>query len=76
MNALWCLENPPAKYFKRPKTKKGGGSLWDFAATSLILNEAGAIATDYYGAPLELNRKDSTYLNHKGILFASHLNQD
>jgi 3'(2'), 5'-bisphosphate nucleotidase/myo-inositol-1(or 4)-monophosphatase len=71
MNALWCLENPPACYFKFPKTTEGGGSLWDFAATACIYNEIGAVATDIHGQPLDLNRCDSSYMNHRGILYAT-----
>ena len=71
MNALQVLENPPGCYFKFPKPQQGGGSLWDFAATAAIFNECGASTSDFYGQPLELNRADSTFLNHRGVLFAS-----
>lgn len=71
MNAIWVLENAPACYFKFPKVGKGGGSLWDFAATACLFEEAGAVATDFFGDPLDLNRADSTFMNHRGILFAT-----
>lgn len=71
MNSIHCLENPPARYIKFPKNTAGGGSLWDFAAVALIVNEAGGKATDYNGEPLDLNREDSTYLNHRGIFISS-----
>jgi len=71
MNACCVLENPPALYCKRPKPQQGGGSLWDFAATAAIFNEMGAVASDVYGQPLELNRADSTFMNHRGVLFAT-----
>jgi 3'(2'), 5'-bisphosphate nucleotidase/myo-inositol-1(or 4)-monophosphatase len=71
MNAIWCFENPPACYFKFPKTGSGGGCFWDFAATACIAHELGAVATDIHGQPLELNRSDSIYLSHCGILFAT-----
>ncbi|HEY5653991.1 MAG TPA: inositol monophosphatase family protein [Pontiella sp.] len=71
MNAIWALEHPPACYFKFPKPGEGGGCLWDFAATACIYNESGAIASDMYGAPLDLNRPDSLFMNHRGILFAT-----
>jgi fructose-1,6-bisphosphatase/inositol monophosphatase family enzyme len=71
MNACWVLENPPACYFKFPRPQEGGGSCWDFAATACIFHEAGAIATDIFGAPLELNRPESTFMNHRGILYAT-----
>ncbi|QHI70886.1 inositol monophosphatase [Tichowtungia aerotolerans] len=71
MNAVWVLENAPACYFKFPKLGKGGGSIWDFAATACLFAEAGAVATDFAGNPLDLNRADSTFMNHRGILFAT-----
>lgn len=71
MNAIQVLENPPGCYFKFPKPQQGGGSLWDFAATAAIFNECGAFAGDYYGQALELNRADSTFMNHRGVLYAS-----
>lgn len=71
MNACWVLENAPACYFKFPKKTDGGGSLWDFAATACIFNECGAAATDIHGNELDLNRPDSTFMNHRGVLYAS-----
>ena len=71
MNACRVLENPPAVYFKCPKPQQGGGSLWDFAATAAIFHELGVVASDAYGQPLELNRADSTFMNHRGVLFAT-----
>jgi 3'(2'), 5'-bisphosphate nucleotidase/myo-inositol-1(or 4)-monophosphatase len=72
MNACWVLENSPSCYFKFPKPQDGGGSLWDYAATSCLFNEIGAIASDIYGNPLELNRAESTFMNHKGIIYSTH----
>lgn len=71
MNACWLIENHPALYFAIPKNKKGGGNLWDYSASSLIVQEAGGYASDFFGDPIELNRKESTYLNHKGILMTT-----
>ena len=71
MNAMQVLENPPGCYFKFPKPQQGGGSLWDFAATAVIFKECGAVACDFYGQPLELNRADSTFMNHRGVLYAT-----
>ncbi|MBN2686088.1 MAG: hypothetical protein JXR40_12465 [Pontiellaceae bacterium] len=71
MNACWVMERPNACYFKFPKPDKGGGSLWDYAATACIAQEFGAPATDSFGAPLDLNRPDSTYMNHRGMIYAS-----
>jgi len=71
LNACSVLENGNAAYFKLPKAAQGGGSLWDFAATTAIFNEAGAIATDASGRSLELNRSESSYMNHCGVLFTT-----
>ena len=70
MNASGVLSTAPACYFKFPKPA-GGGSLWDFAATACLFHEVGAVASDIYGGPLDLNRADSTFMNHRGVLFAS-----
>ena len=70
MNACGVLSHPPACYFKNAKPV-GGGSLWDFAATACLFREVGAVATDISGRPLDLNRKDSTFMNHHGVLFAT-----
>ena len=70
MNALGVLGHAPACYIKLPKAA-GGGSLWDFAATACIFAEVGAIATDIHGQALDLNRADSTFMHHRGVLFAT-----
>ena len=70
MNACYVLEHPPAIYLKFPK-KEGGGSLWDYAATAAIFHESDASVTDLYGGPLELNRRESVSMNHRGLLYAS-----
>ena len=70
MNACGVLTHPPACYFKFPGPS-GGGSLWDFAATACLFDEAGAIATDIDGGTLDLNRADSSFMNHRGVLFAT-----
>jgi len=70
MNAIWVIENHPACYFKFPKPQDGGGSLWDFAATACLFEELGAVACDFYHQPLDLNRSDSTFMNHRGVIFA------
>lgn len=70
MNACGVLTHGPGCYVKPPKPA-GGGSLWDFAATACLFLEAGAVATDFHGAPLDLNRADGTSMNHRGVLFAT-----
>jgi fructose-1,6-bisphosphatase/inositol monophosphatase family enzyme len=71
MNACWVIERAPACYIKAPRSDNSGGSIWDYAATACLFRELGAVCTDAFGRPLELNRRGSTYLNHRGLLFAS-----
>jgi len=73
MNACWVLENSPGCYFKFPKPQNGGGSLWDYAATACLFHEMGGIVSDIHGNPLDLNRSDSAFMNHKGIIYASNV---
>ncbi|MCG8428303.1 MAG: hypothetical protein MI754_13190, partial [Chromatiales bacterium] len=72
MNACGILETSNSCYFKYTRTGNSGGSLWDYAATACLYNEAGAVAADIYGQPMDLNRPDSTFMNHRGLLFAGH----
>jgi 3'-phosphoadenosine 5'-phosphosulfate (PAPS) 3'-phosphatase len=72
LNACWVVDKAPGCYFKVPKPQTGGGSLWDFAATACIAKETGAYAQSLDGSPLDLNRNDSTFMNHKGVLYASN----
>ncbi|MDH5484551.1 MAG: inositol monophosphatase [Gammaproteobacteria bacterium] len=71
LNACWALENFPAVYLKCPKAEDGGGSLWDFAATAALFNELGCDSTDVHGEPLDLNRADSSFMNHRGVFFST-----
>ena len=73
MNACLALENSPSCYFAFPKKVEGGGSLWDYAATACIYQEIGASVTDIYGDLLDLNNPGSTFMNSKGILYASDI---
>ena len=72
LNAIWTLDQAPGCYFKLPKPTPGGGSLWDFAATACIFNELGAPASSFDGTALDLNRSDSSFMNHRGILYAGN----
>lgn len=69
MNACWTLENSPAVYFKFPRLAEGGGSVWDFSATSCLFEELGAIATDIAGQPLTLNPEGGTFMNRQGVVY-------
>ena len=71
MNGISTVDLAPALYYKFPKKNLGGGSLWDFAASSVIQAEAGGINSDFHNQPLDLNRVDSTFMNHKGVIYAS-----
>jgi myo-inositol-1(or 4)-monophosphatase len=71
LNACWVADHAPSLYFKFPKPNPGGGSVWDFAATACLFNELGLPANDIHGDPLQLNPSGDTYMNHKGVLFAS-----
>jgi fructose-1,6-bisphosphatase/inositol monophosphatase family enzyme len=69
MNGILVLENGPACMLKFPKPENGGGSIWDFAATACIYQELGLVATSFDGSPLDLNRRESTFMNQKGVFF-------
>ncbi|WP_020528259.1 3'(2'),5'-bisphosphate nucleotidase CysQ family protein [Flexithrix dorotheae] len=71
LNAILVLENGPACMLKFPKKESGGGSIWDFAATACIYQELGLPATNFEGGKLDLNRKDSTFMNHQGVFYAN-----
>lgn len=69
LNAIRVLEQGPACMLKFPKKETGGGSIWDYAATACIYQELGRTATNFDGGRLDLNRKDSTFMNHEGVLY-------
>jgi fructose-1,6-bisphosphatase/inositol monophosphatase family enzyme len=71
MNGITTIEMAPALYYKFPKKAQGGGSIWDFAASSVIQSEAGGFNSDFHHKPLYLNRNDSTFMNHNGVIYAS-----
>ncbi len=72
INACHALQHAPGCHFKFSKPQEGGGSLWDYAATACLYEEAGAVASDVFGDPLDLNRPDSTFMNHRGALYATN----
>ena len=74
INACHALESTPGCHFKFAKPQEGGGSLWDYAATACLYEEAGAVVGDVHGAPLDLNRPDSTFMNHRGAVYATDEN--
>jgi len=71
LNAIRVIENGPACMIKMPKKERGGGCIWDYAATSCIYQELGLKATDYYGNPLDLNPAHGPFMNEKGAYFSN-----
>ena len=71
LNGILVLENGPACMLKFPKKESGGGSIWDFAATACIYQELGLPATNFEGGRLNLNRRDSTFMNLEGVFYAN-----
>ena len=71
INACHALEAAPGCHFKFAKPQEGGGSLWDYAATACLFEEAGAVVSDVHGELLDLNRSDSTFMNHRGAVYAT-----
>jgi len=69
LNAIRVVENGPACMLKLPKKELGGGSVWDFAATSCIYHELGLQATNFIGKKLDLNRKHNTFMNQEGVFY-------
>lgn len=71
LNGCWVAATAPAIYFKFPKAAKGGGSLWDFAASACVMTEWGQAPGDIWGGALELNRRGHTFMNESGVIYAS-----
>lgn len=71
-NACHVLDNQAACYVKLPKAEEGGGSIWDFAASALIVSEAGGWVSNSNGKPLALNQPGSTFMNAQGVIYASN----
>lgn len=74
MCAILALENGPACFLKLPKKEKGGGSIWDYAATACIYKELGLPATDFNGSPLNLNKKGNAFMNETGVYYSNFKN--
>ena len=54
---------------KYPKKEKGGGSIWDFAASACIYHELDLPATNFEGGRLDLNKREGTFMNHEGVFY-------
>ena len=72
MQAIAALSYSHGCYFKFPKKANSGGSIWDYAATSCLYHELNLHSTDIYGNGMDLNRAESTFMNHNGILFSTN----
>ena len=75
MQAMYALESAPCVFYKKPKKELGGGCLWDFAATSIICEEAGGFCSDYSFKPLNLNNSETIFINHCGVIYAFGLEE-
>lgn len=71
LNASWLASSMPAVYFKCPKKEDGGGSVWDFAASSCFCEVLGLPVSDMSGKSLNLNPQGSTFMNRTGVLYAT-----
>jgi 3'-phosphoadenosine 5'-phosphosulfate (PAPS) 3'-phosphatase len=71
MYAMWSIERGQSCYFKFPKPSRGGGSSWDYAASSCIYRELGLPVGDMAGRPLPLNGRESTFMNGCGVCYAT-----
>ncbi len=70
-NAIGVMSSGRGCYFKFPKKRKGCGSIWDYAATRLFIEELGLHVSTADGNPLHLNRPSTTFMNETGILYAT-----
>jgi len=68
-NALQAILLPDTLFIKYPKKEQGGGCLWDYSATACLAELSGAWVSDIAGKPLDLNAKESLYLNHCGVVY-------
>ncbi|ELR71517.1 3(2),5 -bisphosphate nucleotidase [Fulvivirga imtechensis AK7] len=71
-NALGVMNSGAGCYFKFPKKLKGGGSIWDYAATRLFFEELGLHVSDSRGKRLHLNNPETTFMHDVGILYTTH----
>ncbi len=70
-NAIGVMTSGSGCYFKFPKKSKGCGSIWDYAATRLFMEELGLCVSTANGDTLHLNRPNTTFMNETGILYAT-----
>lgn len=69
-NAIGVLQSTQGAFIKLPKATTGGGSIWDFAATRLLFEEAGMYVANASGHSLHLNSA-STYMHEQGVVYST-----
>ncbi|MEM9340681.1 MAG: inositol monophosphatase family protein [Bacteroidota bacterium] len=70
-NAIGVMESDAGCYFKFPKQANGCGSIWDYAATCLFMQESKLSVSNAQGTRLHLNDLETTFMNRVGILYAT-----
>lgn len=70
-NALGVMTSGAGCYFKFPKKPKGGGSIWDYAATRLFFEELGLHVSDASKETLHLNNPETTFMNEVGVIYTT-----
>ena len=70
-NAIGVMTSARGCYFKFPKKSKGCGSIWDYAATRLFMEELGLYVSTASGDTLHLNHPSTTFMNETGVLYAT-----
>lgn len=73
LNALNAVRNPNSFYIKEPRNHEGGCTVWDIAATVLIVTEAGGSYLDFNKKKLNLNKKATIYYNEEGLYVSSSI---
>ncbi len=70
-NSIGVMTSDKGCYFKFPKKPKGGGSIWDYAATRLFFEELGLGISNSHGQKLHLNNHETTFMNHQGVIYST-----
>ncbi|MDW3210612.1 MAG: inositol monophosphatase family protein [Reichenbachiella sp.] len=70
MNVMSLLTEGSGCYVKWPKTDRGGGCIWDYAATRLIFEVLGLPVSTASGMDLPLNQKE-VYMNNHGVIYST-----
>lgn len=76
VNAIEVMSAAHGIYFKRITENKGGGCIWDFAATNLFFIELGLFVCSMKGTRVNLNDSRTVYMNHQGMFYGTALDPD